>query len=311
MAEGRMIKKEISDSRKLGRLLSDRPRVLYFMMLPHLDIEGRLKAEPTEIKGRIATYLPYTLKSIQSALEALHDVGLLILYHENGDQFLEYTRFRDFQKLYPDKEAGTKILPPTPENSRPTPEDSRPTPEDSRISKVKVSLSKDKDNKSSAEIVFDHWNSKKRKGWKSHVELSSEIVDAVRLRLKGYSVADIKAAIDNYALVLLDSRYKWSYAWTLYQFLTRHNPSQRQELQLYRWLPNNFHSDDYLKDSARHRQVAYKRREEPESNFETLSLEQKKEIRQRVAGVGQIKKLKKSSAQEQVQKLLECSRGKS
>ena len=46
MAEGRMLKKEISDSKKLGRLPSDRPRVLYLMMLPHLDVKGRLYADP-------------------------------------------------------------------------------------------------------------------------------------------------------------------------------------------------------------------------------------------------------------------------
>lgn len=116
MAEGRMLKKEISDSKKLGALSSDRPRVLYFMMLPHLDIEGRLKADPKQIKGQICTMLPYSIKSIQSALEALHNAGLILLYQNSGAQFLEYARFGDFQKLYPDKEAESKILGPTPED---------------------------------------------------------------------------------------------------------------------------------------------------------------------------------------------------
>lgn len=114
MAEGRMLKKEISDSKKLGALSSDRPRVLYFMMLPHLDIKGRLKADPEQIKGQICTMLPYSIKSIQVALEALHNISLLLLYQNNGTQFLEYTRFGDFQKLYPDKEAESKIPSPTP-----------------------------------------------------------------------------------------------------------------------------------------------------------------------------------------------------
>lgn len=116
MAEGRMLKREISDSKKLGQLKSDRARVLYFMMLPHLDIKGRLKADPEQIKGQICTMLPYSVKSIQSALEALHNVGLILLYQNGEAQFLEYTRFEDFQKLYPNKEAESKIIGPTPED---------------------------------------------------------------------------------------------------------------------------------------------------------------------------------------------------
>jgi hypothetical protein len=138
MAEGRMLKKEISDSKKLGRLKSDRPRVLWFMMLPHLDRDGRLKADPDQIKGRICTKLPYSTKSIQSALEQLHDVGLLVLYDINGDQCLEYTRFHDFQKFNYDRESESKILPPTPENSR-------PTPNNSPLIEEKFKLSKDKE----------------------------------------------------------------------------------------------------------------------------------------------------------------------
>ena len=134
MAEGRMIKKEISDSKKLGRLSSDRPRVLYFMMLPHLDVVGRLYADPKKIKGQIVTMLPYSVISIQKALEQLHEVGLIVLYQINGDQFLEFTRFGDFQKLYPNKEAESKILPPTPENSGGL----RRTPLKDKISKDKI-----------------------------------------------------------------------------------------------------------------------------------------------------------------------------
>ena len=62
MASGRMLKKEISNSEKLGIVKSDRARVLYFMMLPHLDIAGRLEANVRRIKGQIVTMLPYSEK---------------------------------------------------------------------------------------------------------------------------------------------------------------------------------------------------------------------------------------------------------
>ena len=117
MAEGRMLKKEISDSRKIGNLKSDRPRVMYFMMLPHLDKEGRLKADPKIIKGQICTMLPYSQKSIQTSLEQLHDVGLLTLYTVKGNQFVQYIRFLDFQSFNPDREAKSKIPAPSQEDS--------------------------------------------------------------------------------------------------------------------------------------------------------------------------------------------------
>lgn len=136
MATGRMLKKEISDSEKLGKLRGkDKARVLYFMMLPHLDVKGRLKAKPKHIKGRITTELEYSETTIQKCLEQLHDAGLITLYTTDGEQCLEYTRFEDFQTITPDREAKSTISPPAPDSSRPTPENSP------------LSLSKVKDKK--------------------------------------------------------------------------------------------------------------------------------------------------------------------
>ena len=117
MAEGRMLKKEVSDSKKLGELKADRPRVLWFMMLPHLDRDGRLKADPAKIKGQICTMLGYSTASIQKCLEQLHEVGLVILYSVNGEQYLQYTRFSDFQSIKYDRESESKIPAPNPEDS--------------------------------------------------------------------------------------------------------------------------------------------------------------------------------------------------
>jgi DNA-binding transcriptional regulator GbsR (MarR family) len=142
MAEGRMLKKEISDSEKLGRLKQkNKARVLYFMMYPHLDVQGRLNAKPRHIKGRITTELEYSEKTIQNALKALHEVGLIVLYRKNGNQYVQYTRFHDFQKINPDKEAKSKIPPPTLESSRVTPNNSALSESESEV-KAKVKLKK-------------------------------------------------------------------------------------------------------------------------------------------------------------------------
>ena len=138
MAQGRMLRKEIANSEKIGNLRSDKARVLYFMMLPHLDIKGRLIAHPRIIKGQITTMLGYSEKTIQTCLKQLYEVNLIDLYNNNDKQYLQYTRFDNFQTLNPSREAESTIPGPTPENSR----ELQRTPYKVKLSKDK--LSKDK-----------------------------------------------------------------------------------------------------------------------------------------------------------------------
>lgn len=115
---------------------------------------------------------------------------------------------------------------------------------------------KEREKENDISVIFDCWNKyKKYKKFKGHQKITPEIERAVSLRLKEYSVSDISQAIDNYAKVLLGNDYRWSYAWTLYQFLTRHNPQYRDELQIYRFLPNNFSDYDYLTDQSKRSKV--------------------------------------------------------
>ena len=140
MASGRMLKKDISNSEKLGNVKSDRARVLYFMMLPHLDVEGRLEANIRQIKGQVVTMLPYSEKAIQAALEQLSESGLIILYSNSEKQYLQFTRFNDFQNINADREAKSDIPPPTPEDSRVA----QRTPLKLSEVKFKSNISKDK-----------------------------------------------------------------------------------------------------------------------------------------------------------------------
>ncbi len=146
MASGRMLKKEISDSVKLGAVRTDKARVLYFMMLPHLDVMGRLEADTRRIKGQITTMLPYSEKVIQGCLDQLNDAELLVLYSISKKQYLEYTRFGDFQRINPDREAKSTIPSPTQEDSGVV----QITP--SKLSEVKLSLSKDNISQASEEF---------------------------------------------------------------------------------------------------------------------------------------------------------------
>ena len=121
MAEGRMLKKRISKSRKLARLKNDRTRVLYLLILPHLDCEGRIEGNPHIIKGQVCPYLDsHTLKNIDNDLKDLHRVGLILYYIIDDEAYLQFTRFDEFQTINKSREAASHIPPPP--NEIPTPE---------------------------------------------------------------------------------------------------------------------------------------------------------------------------------------------
>jgi len=102
------------------------------------------------------------------------------------------------------------------------------------------------------QAVFDHWQSKKKlkNKWKGSNGLMPHHKREIRNYLKeGYTLDNIKEAIDNYALILLDPRYKWTHAWNLFQFLTRKQPKDGTK-QFYRFV-GDFNHLDWMKDWAK------------------------------------------------------------
>ena len=113
MARGRMIDKRISKSKKLAALKFERSRTLYFMILPHLDCEGRYTGDPDEIKEDCVPKLNFSVKKIVEGLFDLANVGLLILFEHENNVFIQYVRFADFQiGMRKDREAPSIIPPP-------------------------------------------------------------------------------------------------------------------------------------------------------------------------------------------------------
>jgi hypothetical protein len=110
MPEGRILKKAVSQSRRLSLLSSDTYRLIYTWLIPHLDIEGRFSANPEVIKGMIVPRIrKITLSVIEKALLEMHDVGLITLYNIDGDRFLELRKFKDHQNLDLKREAPSHI----------------------------------------------------------------------------------------------------------------------------------------------------------------------------------------------------------
>ena len=89
-----MLKKEISESKKLGALKSDSARLLYTWLIPWLDIEGRYTADPDILKGHLFPKVESMAKGkINKLLFELAEIGLIYLYKSNGEQYLQFTKF--------------------------------------------------------------------------------------------------------------------------------------------------------------------------------------------------------------------------
>lgn len=117
MARGRMMDRRISKSKKLAKLKTDKARLLYHMIYPHVDSSGRYSGDPLDIKEDCVPRLKYPVKKIVECLLDLDDVELITLYAIKGIAYFQIERFEDFQTIRkdatgkPTREA-TSIIPP-------------------------------------------------------------------------------------------------------------------------------------------------------------------------------------------------------
>ena len=93
----------------------------------------------------------------------------------------------------------------------------------------------------------------KAKPWRHHKRLTPDMKKAIKkIMAEGYSFPEIADMIANYALILLDPAYKWSYVWTLTEFLTRRDGTTKDSpLKCVTYFhPENFQPDRYLTKAA-------------------------------------------------------------
>lgn len=148
MAEGRMLKKQISQSRRLAELKTDSARLLYTWIIPHLDVEGRINADPDIIKGIVVPRISgITPGVIRECLLDMHRVGVITLYNVDGDTYLELRKFADHQSIRKDRESPSTIPSPTAGIPVQVQDNSGSTPAEVKLIEVKliedISLSKD------------------------------------------------------------------------------------------------------------------------------------------------------------------------
>ena len=89
------------------------------------------------------------------------------------------------------------------------------------------------------EVIFNHWNSK---GIIKHRKITDKLKRAINNALKDYSQDEICTAIDNYAIILADDKYYWTYKWGLGEFISR---------GLDKFLDFEVAANNYMKDKSR------------------------------------------------------------
>jgi len=105
MARGRMMDRRISKSKKLAALKTDKARLLYHMIYPHVDSSGRYSGDPLDIKEDCVPRLKYPVKKIVECLLDLDDVELITLYAIKGIPYFQMERFEDFQTIRKDEKG--------------------------------------------------------------------------------------------------------------------------------------------------------------------------------------------------------------
>jgi hypothetical protein len=135
MPKGRMINKTISIDEEVAKL-SDRAIILYTWAIPHLDVEGKILADATILKGVVVPYLKsFTLKVIEKCVNELGSTSLVCVYG-NGHKYMKFLGFDKNQNHNKDREAPSEIPDPTLEQLQ---SKSRLTPAKVKLSKVKLS----------------------------------------------------------------------------------------------------------------------------------------------------------------------------
>lgn len=98
MARGRMLSATISESKKFGNVQTNTSRLVYLMLLPWVDREGRYEADATLISHRVLMRCGIPEEQVEEALTDLERCGLIRLYSAQGKRVLEFVDFLKWNK---------------------------------------------------------------------------------------------------------------------------------------------------------------------------------------------------------------------
>lgn len=97
-----MIDKVIILSKKINAI-SEGAELLYYRIYVNADDFGRYHADPIIIKGQIYTLRKLSLKQIENRIQELSKIGLIKLYKNNSELYLEIVAFEKHQTFKSDR----------------------------------------------------------------------------------------------------------------------------------------------------------------------------------------------------------------
>lgn len=97
MPIGRLLRKSISESRKMALLKTDGARLLFTWLIPHLDKNGCFSGDPAVVNSKVFSRLGKSAAVVSGYLKELQSAGLIVLYEVNGDTCLYVPSFCEKQ----------------------------------------------------------------------------------------------------------------------------------------------------------------------------------------------------------------------
>lgn len=101
MARGRMIDKVIILSKKINTI-SEGAENLYYRIYVNTDDFGLFHADPKILKGQIYTLRNISIATIEKRLNELIEIGLIKVYENTGERYLEIIGFEKHQTFRKD-----------------------------------------------------------------------------------------------------------------------------------------------------------------------------------------------------------------
>jgi hypothetical protein len=112
MARGRFLEKDISLNEKVDKLSDDTARLLYTWLIPHLDYEGKMYADPQIFRSIVVPRRNISLKKIEKYLSEFEKCGLIFRYFVEKNCYLVCKNFEKHQPgLRKDRESESQIPP--------------------------------------------------------------------------------------------------------------------------------------------------------------------------------------------------------
>jgi hypothetical protein len=225
----RLIKESICTSNEIDQL-SPEEEITFYRLIVNCDDFGRADGRPAVLRAKL---YPLRLDSIsdtqiEELVNKLCSINLVSIYIVDGRPYIQVTKWADHQQIraqkskYPNPNNGSKPsllvdngyqLISSEINGNHV-KSFAPVLDIESDSVIDITIS----NPETFEI-FEFWN---KQDIIKHRNFTQDIQKAINGRLKsGFVKDELLKAIENYALILKSDDYKWSYSWTLKDFLQR------------------------------------------------------------------------------------------